>query len=288
MKAFSGSTMSSQHVPVTPEEIIDTILDELEAETARSRYSVFVRSVFHVFLHPTDFTALRPVFTHIEDEAIRALNERITALNKRSMLDVFSTGAGAKRSYRKIGDGDWKISFYENRESDADADPLIVKSLFDEPRSNDERVGTATERTVRRSADGSRHSTSSPAAGAPAAETQRSEPSLYATLEYEDELGPHQFEMVKPFIRIGRKLREESLKNSIWVDVIVSVKANVSKEHCEIRFDTDKRGFFIKDTSKFGTIVNGQSVPKTGEVRLPEKAKIQLADAVVLQFRSRM
>jgi hypothetical protein len=138
---------------------------------------------------------------------------------------------------------------------------------------------------VRRSADGSKQSTSAPQ---PQAETQRSEPSLYATLEYEDELGPHQFEMVKPFIRIGRKLREEALKNSIWVDLIVSVKANVSKEHCEIRFDTDQRHFFLKDTSKFGTLVNGQAVPKTGEVRLPEKAKIQLADAVTLQFRSRV
>lgn len=275
----------SQHVPVTPEEIIDTILDELEAETARSRYSVFVRSIFHVFLSPSDFASLRPVFGHIEDEAIRALNEKLATLNKRSMLDVFSTSANAKKAYRKIGDGDWRISFYENRESDAEEDPLIVKSLFDEPQSSEERVGTATERTVRRSADGSRHSTSAPVTPA---ETQRSEPSLYATLEYEDELGPHQFEMVKPFIRIGRKLREEALKNSIWVDVIVSVKANVSKEHCEIRFDTDQRGFFLKDTSKFGTLVNGQSAPKTGEMRLPEKARIQLADAVTLQFRSRV
>src|SRR4051812_14885222 len=109
--------MSFSHVPVTPEEIIDTILDELEAETAPSRYSVFVRSVFHVFLHSNDFHALRAVFTHVEEEASRALNERLASLNKRSMLDAFTTSANAKKSYRRIGDGDWKISFYENRDA---------------------------------------------------------------------------------------------------------------------------------------------------------------------------
>ena len=94
--------------------------------------------------------------------------------------------------------------------------------------------------------------------------------------------------MVKPHIRIGRRLKDESLKDTIWVDVVVSVKANVSKEHCEIRYDTGKRGFFLKDTSRFGTLVNGQSAPKAGELRLPQKARIQLADAVTLEFRGRV
>lgn len=278
--------MPEQHLPVTPEEIIDTILDELEAETAPSRYSVFVRSVFHVFLHPADFAALRPVFGLVEQEARRALNERLGQLNKRSVLDVFAAAANnAKKNYRRIGSGDWKIYFYENHDAEAEENPLIVKSLFDEPRALEERVGAATERTVRRSAAGEKHTTSN--ATAPA-ETQRSEPSLYATLEFEDDQGPRQFEMAKPFIRVGRKGKDDAVRNTVWVDCIVAVNANVSKEHCEIRFDSGKGTFFLKDTSKYGTSVNGELVPKDGEVRLPGKAKIRLADAVTLHFRSQL
>jgi hypothetical protein len=124
-----GAAIVIPHVPVTPEEIIDTIVDELEAETAPSRYSVLVRSVFHVFLHSADFAALRPVFAHIEDEAVRALNERLAALNKRSMLDAISPSASRKKSYRRIGDGDWKIVFYENHDAESAQNPLIVRSL---------------------------------------------------------------------------------------------------------------------------------------------------------------
>lgn len=278
--------MPEQHLPVTPEEIIDTILDELEAETAPSRYSVFVRSVFHVFLHPTDFAALRPAFALVQQEATRALNERLAQLNKRSMLDVFAAAANStKKNYRRIGSGDWKIYFYENHDSEAEENPLIVKSLFDEPRATEERVGTATERTVRRSAAGEKHTTSNSTAPA---ETQRTEPSVFATLEFEDDLGPQQFEMAKPLIRVGRKLKDDGIRNTIWVDCIVTVNANVSKEHCEIRFDSGKRTFFLKDTSKYGTSVNGELVPKDGEVRLPGKAKIRLADAVTLHFRSQL
>lgn len=276
----------SAHLPVTPEEIIDTILDEMESEIAPSRYSMFVRSVYHVFLHPEDHVRLRPTFKHIEQEAIRAMNERLAELNKRSVLDVFS-GTNSKKSYRRLGDGNWIICFYENHDEEARENPLIVKSLFDEPKAEEERVGTATERIVRRGADGVRHSTSSSIPKAQA-ETQRSEPALYATLEYEDELGPQIYHMAKPFIRIGRKLRDESLKNSIWVDLIVSVNANVSKEHCEIRFEPAKRAFFVKDTSRFGTTVNGKAVPKDQEAQLPEKAKIRLADAITLLFRGQI
>jgi len=278
--------MPEQHLPVTPEEIIDTILDELEAETAPSRYSVFVRSVFHVFLHPSDFAALRPAFGLVEQEARRALNERLAQLNKRSVLDVFAAAANnVKKNYRRIGSSDWKIYFYENHDTEAEENALIVKSLFDEPKATEERIGTATERTVRRSSAGEKHTTSSSTAPA---ETQRTEPSVFAMLEFEDDLGPQQFEMAKPFIRVGRKLKDDAAKNSIWVDCIVTVNANVSKEHCEIRFDSGKHTFFLKDTSKYGTSVNGELVPKDGEVRLPGKAKIRLADAVTLHFRSQL
>lgn len=273
-----GLWMPASPVPVTPEEIIDLVLEEMEADSAPSRYSVFVRSVYHVFLHPDDFERLRPTFPFITQEAIKALNERLQFLNRKPALDFFSNKV--RRTYRKVGDGEWRIYFYENRDPESDDSPLIVKSMFDEPRATEERVGTATERTVRRSNDGSKDATfhGSTTSG----ETQRSRPNVFATLEFEDDTGPQRYEMTKPTVRIGRRGKE----TDGWADVLVAVGANVSKQHCEIRWDDGKRGFFLRDTSKFGTAVNGTAAPKDDEIKLPGKAKIRLADTVTLLFRA--
>ncbi|HUQ93789.1 MAG TPA: FhaA domain-containing protein [Bryobacteraceae bacterium] len=267
---------------VTPEEIIDAIVEEMQSQAAPSRYSVLVPSVYHVFLHPEDHERLRTVFPHIEREAVLALNESLSGLNKknRSPIEIFSPSKRQK-TYRRVNENEWKIYFYENHDQQAEDDPLIVKSLFDEPRPSEDRAGTATERATRPAAS---HSTGSQKLS----ETSRShEASVYATLEFQDDHGPQIYEMTKSFIRVGRKVKDDTMKNKIWVDLVVSVAANVSKEHCEIRWDPSAKSFFLKDTSKFGTSVNGHLVSKDGEVRLPGKSKIQLADAVTLQFHSR-
>lgn len=277
--------MPPSPVPVTPEEIIDLIVEEMEAGSAPSRYSVLVRSVYHVFLHPDDHERLRLVFPEVEREAIRALNERLQFLNKKPSLGFFSNNT--RKSYRRVGDGHWRVYFYENRDPEAADNPLIVRSLFDDPKASEERVGTATERTVRRGSDGRKEAsfeTATTSAGGRMGETQRARPALYATVEFEDSNGPQRFEMTKPAIRIGRKSRDEAMR----ADLVVAVDTNVSKDHCEIRWDDAKKQFFLRDSSKFGTSVNGRVVPKEGEVVLPEKAKIKLADAVTLAFRSEL
>jgi hypothetical protein len=93
--------------------------------------------------------------------------------------------------------------------------------------------------------------------------------------------------MVKPFIRIGRKSKDESLKNSMGGRCRLGEGQRLEGALRD-PFDNGEQRFFLKDTSKFGTLVNGKAVPQSGEMRLPEKAKIQLAEAVTLQFRSRV
>jgi pSer/pThr/pTyr-binding forkhead associated (FHA) protein len=113
-----------------------------------------------------------------------------------------------------------------------------------------------------------------------------------AHLAYVDEQGPHIFVMRKDVVSIGRG------GSAHWVDVQVATGPRVSREHCRIRRAGDGR-FFLQDLSTWGTSVNGQRVTpyvhtspggqleETGqEHALPSDARIQLADALLIEFQT--
>jgi len=113
-----------------------------------------------------------------------------------------------------------------------------------------------------------------------------------AHLAYVDEQGPHVFVMRKDVVSIGRG------GSAHWVDVQVTTGPRVSREHCRIRRAGDGR-FFLQDLSTWGTSVNGQRVKpyvqtspagqleETGqEHELPRDARIQLADALLIEFQT--
>jgi hypothetical protein len=113
-----------------------------------------------------------------------------------------------------------------------------------------------------------------------------------AQLAYVDEQGPHIFVMRKDLVSIGRG------GSAHWVDVQVTTGPRVSREHCRIRRADDGR-FFLQDLSTWGTSVNGQRVKpfvhtspagqleETGqEHELPREARVQLADALLIEFQT--
>ena len=113
-----------------------------------------------------------------------------------------------------------------------------------------------------------------------------------AQLAYVDEQGPHTFVMRKDVVSIGRG------GSAHWVDVQVTTGPRVSREHCRIR-RADNGRFFLQDLSTWGTSVNGQRVKpfvhtspagqieETGqEHELPRGARIQLADALLIEFQT--
>ena len=83
-----------------------------------------------------------------------------------------------------------------------------------------------------------------------------------------------------------------------WVDVKLDVSADVSREHVRLRRDEASGAFFLKDVSSLGTTLDGAPVPSsvevvegrkrdTGvEVPLPPKARIGLANVIVLEFEA--
>jgi FHA domain len=113
-----------------------------------------------------------------------------------------------------------------------------------------------------------------------------------AQLAYVDEQGPHIFVMRKDVVSIGRG------GSAHWVDVQVTTGPRVPREHCRIR-RADNGRFFLQDLSTWGTSVNGQRVKpyvhtspagqleETGqEHELPRDARIQLADALLIEFQT--
>jgi hypothetical protein len=284
--------MTPESAPVTPAEIIDLLLEEFRAEILELRYSFVVRSVFLVYLAPRDIKRLGPVLELTKTQAIRALNEALTTLNKKKLR--IPGLASAQKRYEMIGDS-WIVEFHENTDDDADENPLIIQSEFAPrqaiDRDKDDRIGTETVRITKRAVSGLTSTTT---------ETIRNESMLnrtvnnlvYATLEYQDERGNQTYEMTKERIKIGRGA------NDTWVDLRLHTKQDISREHVQIRLDPVSGKFFIKDLSTYGTSVDGKKIPPgidrvngsendlNVEAPLPPKAKISLAGVLTLQFRA--
>jgi hypothetical protein len=284
--------MTPETAPVTPAEIIDLMLEEFRAEILELRYSCVVRSVFLVYLSSRDMKRLAPVLELTKTQAIRALNEALAGLNKKK-LRIPGLAPNQKR-YEMIGDG-WVVEFHENTDDDAEENPLIIQSEFasrqEIDRERDDRIGTETVRITKRAVSGLTSTTT---------ETIRSASMLnrtvnntvYATFEYQDERGTQAYDMTKDRIKIGRGAADT------WVDLRLHTKQDISREHVQIRFETETGKFFIKDLSTYGTSVDGKKLTPSMdrangaendlniEVPLPPKAKISLAGVLTLQFRA--
>ena len=115
-------------------------------------------------------------------------------------------------------------------------------------------------------------------------------PGARARLTYDDDQGSHEFTMQKDSLVVGRG------GSAAWVDVQVVTNAKVSREHVRIRREPSGR-FVIQDVSLWGTSVNGEPLPpavKTAEGvlqpgaerDLPPRARIDLAEKVMIQFES--
>jgi hypothetical protein len=269
---------------VTAKEIIDLLIEEMRQELMPSKFCTFVRNVFHVALSPSEYERFRNLVAPMRQQAIKALNEELARLNGARLAKVPGVNRFVGRErFEKIGE--WVIDFEQNHDDDADDTPLIIYSSFSEPESADDREGSATVRVVRRTNEGSTSTARVTASSA------TSENKVIAVLEYNDNTGPHTYQMTSSSIKIGRGGAGH------YVDVALESAQDVSREHCSIRRDPETGRFFIRDVSRFGTSVNGatvrparrrdgeQEVDEDIEDLLPDKAKIELAGVITLRFR---
>jgi hypothetical protein len=189
-----------------------------------------------------------------------------------------------RRMEYKILDADWSVEFYPDSEARLQPGDIEIYSELGSGEAVDVGPASMTTLITRRDSAGQ---TSRRVA---AAETTPK--TIYARIRYEDDGGEKEFAMNKEAIVIGRGGK------SFWVDVKVEARPDVSREHCRIRRDPATGAFYLKDVSRFGTTVDGKAAPpsmelhgdksvdQNVEVRLPERARIGLAEMVFLEFEA--
>lgn len=264
---------TTQDRRLTGDEILSELLRNAEAGVFKIRYTALLPCIFHVYLHPEDFHSIRAAISALRSEAIRSLASRLEELNAKAgapaLVRMLGLEAGERMQY-KILEPDWIVDFHSDQEQRLQkGDIEIYSELGSEPRL-DLGDGAKTTLITRRDSEGH---TSTRQAPAPSAGT-----AVVATIRYEENGVARTFEMTKDVIVVGRGGRTH------WVDLKLEAPPDVSREHCRIRRDAETRQFYLTDSSQFGTTVDGVAVQ--GEVRLPGRARIGLADLVFLEFES--
>jgi FHA domain len=278
------STPASGH-PATAREIILEIIRNMREGLEPLHYSTLPPSIYHVYLHPDDFERLRGIFPRMLEETRQALDDELAELNRATLGARLKL---ARKPAPKVAtpDGGWRIEFFENSDDDASPGDIVIYSELALPPKPEYGAGTMTKRIATRRMGGELTSThkyeEQPAAAQDA----------FATIEYEDRGGRQTYRMTKNQIVIGRGGRD------YWTDLKLNTLPDVSREHVRLRRDADSGQFFIKDLSRLGTTVNGETIPssvefaegekrdKNVEAPLPDKARIGLAGVVFLDFQA--
>jgi len=250
-------------------------------------YSVLPPAVFLVYLHPEDLERLRPILPRVEQEARRALDEEVSALNRATVAEKLKL---ARRSDPKVSppEAGWQIRFLESTDDEAHPGDIVVDSELALPPKAELGSGSMTKRIATRRMSGQATAVSS---YEPAAPPSAGGEKAWAVIDYEDNGGRKQFRVSKDQVVIGRGGRD------YWTDLKLESLPDVSREHVRLRRDPATGQFFLKDVSRLGTTVNGSRVPssiafeadgkrdRNLETPLPAAARIGLADVVFLDFR---
>jgi hypothetical protein len=280
----------------TGHRIVLELVNEMRDRLYPLYYRTLAPSLYHVYLHPDDYREIEGVTSLIALDAQRALNARVTRWNRRSRWSaLLSDNASVEAP-----PGGWEIHIHPEANGELDRGELGIVSRLSVPAAAHYDAGTPTARIVRTVITSTARrsvvsdETAPPPIPAPPIPTLPVPPDAdsvngFARLTYADEQGSHVYAMKKDVVSIGRGGREH------WVDLQLVTTARVSREHCRIRRD-DQGRFFLNDLSTWGTSVDGRLVRPLGnpdeapqgsadEHELPRQARIQLADAVVIEFQ---
>jgi hypothetical protein len=275
---------------ITGDDIISELIRNADAGRFKVRYTILVPCIFNVYLHPRDYELIQPIAELIREEAVRALKERLSDLNKSRTARPFGKrfgSAGEPRPEYKILEKHWVIQFHGDQEERLRPGEIEIYSELGSARPKDFGAGAMTTFITRYPAVGS------VAGNSEGAHHQVPARAVLARVRYRDSGMDKTFMMTSEEIVIGRGGK------AVWVDLKLEGPADVSREHCRIRRDPKAGIFFIRDLSQFGTTVNGTPIPKSvdqveggekvdrnREALLPSPARITLADVCTLDFEA--
>lgn len=248
-------------------------------------YTTLAPAIYHVYLHPEDLARLQAIVPRIVEEAKRALDEEVAALNRTSF---FGRLGGNRKDAPKITPPEhgWQVELHENTDDDAQPGDILIHSELALPPRPDFGAGSLTRRIATGRLRGVESATRK--FDEPASPGQE----VYATIRFEDNRGPQVYQVTKNQIVIGRG------GQAYWTDLRLETLPDVSREHVRLRRDPESGKFFLKDLSRLGSTVDGKPVPSSieyvdGEKRdknleapLPPEARIGLAGVVFLDFKA--
>jgi hypothetical protein len=275
--------------PELPRQIIFTLVRELRANVVPLTSKSLAPTHFVVYLNPDDHLRLAGVGTIIIDEATREMNAEIARLSQWS-------GRGWRLLHRILKP--WAAA------PPLPIDPSALQrqiELLPDPDAAlpPGRFTVQTQLPTAPAMDFAGTATVSVTGGLPSGDTMAgavppaAARACHARLSFQDEDGPHTFDIAGEKTLIGRG------GQGVWVDVRVRGAVEISQEHVRIRRDARTGDFFIKDLSRNGTTLDGQRLPQgviyagdskrepepqRDEVALPGHAEIGLAGSLTLTF----
>lgn len=267
-------------------DLIDAVLENMRTNLEPLKYSTLAPSRYVVYLHPEEYARIEGIIPVLQEQTSRALGEALQSLNNppvyRKYLDRIAGSAPPVENAAR----EWQIEFHADADGELAPGDILIHSEMTLPTgSEDLGAGQRTRRittvhvgqkTTKREETVSR--------------TMTAPSGVHARLRYDDNAGPHTFDIVRDSIVIGRG------GIAYRADVRIDASVDVSREHARIRRDPASGAYFLVDLSTLGTTLNGQRLPKgyddTGgtkrengvESPLPGGSRIGLADTVFLQF----
>lgn len=275
--------------PPTGNRIASEVERELQMQLFPLRNVVLAPSEYHVYLHPDDFEHIRHVVPRIVHDVQDCLNALVKRLNGRSN---WSRMLGAGGPPIEIPAGGWAIHINPALNGDVNRGELGIHARLSVPPQPRYGSGAGTVRVVQTIVSGTDRRVvgerNEPAVATAAAPETGARPGVDGPrLTYSDDNGAHVFAITKELTKIGRGGED------YWVDLTLVTGTKISREHCHIRRDA-AGAFYVRDVSTWGTRLNGQPLakyvegdPSAMEYALADGASIQLADAIVMEFRTR-
>jgi FHA domain-containing protein len=269
--------------PATARDVILEVVRNMREGLEPLQYSMLPPAIYTVYLHPEDMDRLRGILPRVTDEARRALDEELEAMNRASLAERMKL---ARRGGPKVEApaGGWQIQILENADDDVEPGDIVIYSELGLPAKPEFGSGSMTKRIATRRMSGAPSTAQTYEPGP--------EQKAYAVLTYQDDGGEKAYRMTKDEIVVGRGGRD------YWTDLKLDTVPDISREHFRLRRDPSSGKFFLKDLSSLGTTIDGKPVPSSietveGQKRdrnletpVPETARIGLAGVVFLDFQS--
>lgn len=288
----------------TGRDIILEIVRAMRGNVEPLLFSTVAPTRFFVYLHPADHQRLEGIFPLLVEQARRALDEEVRKWNGKAKPNKWPLRLDRVAASLRAGVGGedrplpiepppepWDIRFEPDADGEMQPGDIAIASELTFPKQP-EFDGTRTRRITTMRQGESTSTREQVISTGPVTPAPASGGTIFGTLAYEDRRGLQKIAITKNQLVVGRG------GVGYWVDVKLDTSADVSREHLRLRRDEATGQFFLTDLSSLGTTVDGEAVPssievvegrkrdKGVEVPLPARARIGLANVIVLDFEA--